>query len=236
MPRQRNIALELCVEKAAQFVPGNGTRQRSIADITHQAIYQYGAIQKPDELEAFLALAADLSPRMVVEIGTKQAGTFYALGQIASSDALLISIDKPCGSGGGGYSLRDEFRFAQRRLPGQTQRYIRGDSHDLRGNRYSTYSRLERHLDGRPIDLLFIDGDHSYQGVRQDFETYGQLTDEGSIIAFHDIVPNPHDPAIEVAEFWRSRIKPHYPTREFIQPESFFKLPIKAAGIGVVFR
>ena len=35
--------------------------------------------------------------------------------------------------------------------------------------------------------MLFIDGDHSYEGVEHDFLTYGPLVRRDGIIAFHDI-------------------------------------------------
>ena len=40
---------------------------------------------------------------------------------------------------------------------------------------------------GEPLDLLFIDGDHSYDGVRADFELYGRLVRPGGLIALHDV-------------------------------------------------
>jgi len=40
------------------------------------------------------------------------------------------------------------------------------------------------------LDFLFIDGDHSYEGVKKDFEMYSPLVKKEGIIAFHDIAPN----------------------------------------------
>lgn len=37
----------------------------------------------------------------------------------------------------------------------------------------------------QPIDILFIDGDHSYEAVKRDYEIYAPLTRH--IVAFHDI-------------------------------------------------
>lgn len=36
------------------------------------------------------------------------------------------------------------------------------------------------------VDLLFIDGDHSYEGVKADWEFYKRFLNSGSIVAFHD--------------------------------------------------
>lgn len=40
------------------------------------------------------------------------------------------------------------------------------------------------------IDLLFIDGDHSYEGVKTDFELYSTLLSENGIIIIHDTDKN----------------------------------------------
>ena len=44
---------------------------------------------------------------------------------------------------------------------------------------------------GRPIDFLFIDGDHRVEGCAADFETLGALMRTGGIVVFHDIYPEP---------------------------------------------
>lgn len=36
------------------------------------------------------------------------------------------------------------------------------------------------------VDLLFIDGDHSYQGVKGDWDAYKSMLREQSIVVFHD--------------------------------------------------
>lgn len=40
--------------------------------------------------------------------------------------------------------------------------------------------------DGQPIRLLFIDGDHSYDHVRSDFEAWGHWVVPGGAVVFHD--------------------------------------------------
>jgi predicted O-methyltransferase YrrM len=42
---------------------------------------------------------------------------------------------------------------------------------------------------GRPIDLLFIDGEHRVQGCAADFETLGAMVRTGGFVVLHDIYP-----------------------------------------------
>jgi predicted O-methyltransferase YrrM len=37
------------------------------------------------------------------------------------------------------------------------------------------------------VDLLFLDGDHSYEACLRDWQLYSQLLRPGSLVAFHDI-------------------------------------------------
>ncbi len=41
-------------------------------------------------------------------------------------------------------------------------------------------------LQERVLDILFIDGDHSYDGVKADWEAYRSFLKPGSIVIFHD--------------------------------------------------
>jgi predicted O-methyltransferase YrrM len=47
-------------------------------------------------------------------------------------------------------------------------------------------------LNEQNLDFLFIDGDHTYKGVKEDFEMYSPLVRKGGVIAFHDITKHPH--------------------------------------------
>ena len=49
-----------------------------------------------------------------------------------------------------------------------------------------TIEKLKTHLAGRQIDLLFLDGNHTYEYVKYEYENYGALTKH--IIAFHDLL------------------------------------------------
>jgi predicted O-methyltransferase YrrM len=62
---------------------------------------------------------------------------------------------------------------------------VRADSHQM-----DTLEQVKQLFGGSEIDFLFIDGDHSYEGVKRDWEMYSTLVRKGGIIAFHDVASN----------------------------------------------
>jgi len=90
--------------------------------------------------------------------------------------------------------------------------------------------KIEAILRDNKVDFLFIDGDHSYEGVKKDFEMYSPLVKKGGIIAFHDIVPHPPETRCEVNKFY-NEIKYDYRHIEIVRDWAQ-----KWAGIGVLFK
>jgi len=66
------------------------------------------------------------------------------------------------------------------------------DTHLIDGDSSSApvVQAVRRAAGDKQIDVLFIDGDHSYSGVRSDYLNYRGLVRDDGIIAFHDIVPD----------------------------------------------
>jgi len=180
--------------------------------------------QWPEELGALARLVQARCPRTVLEIGTADGGTLLAHARLAAEDALIVSIDLPEGPFGGGYPRWRIPLYRSFTRPGQRLELLRADSHAP-----GTADRLEQILDGRRIDYAFVDGDHTYEGVREDFELCCRFAHDSTIIAFHDIVEHPAETGCEVHRFWRE-IRSTYTFEEFIRdPEQ------DCFGIGVIF-
>jgi cephalosporin hydroxylase len=144
-----------------------------------------GAVQIPEEIAALVELLKKHQPKNILEIGSEAGGTFYLWCRLAKIGGLKISLDLPSGASGSGL-FRERSALAARtslfkRWSANVQ-VITGDSHEQKSRR-----EVEELLDGAKLDFLFLDGDHSYEGVRADWEDYRGFVRPGGLVAFHDI-------------------------------------------------
>lgn len=155
--------------------------------------------QNRDEISGLLDQVAAIQPHVIVEIGTRDGGTLCLWSQCSPNLEQLISIDLPGGIHGGGYANAREklYQLFVSNRPNCRLDLLRVDSQQA-----STREQVLKLLNQRPIDFLFIDGDHRYAGVKKDYELYANLVRPGGLIAFHDIRPNRFDSSIEVARLW----------------------------------
>lgn len=160
--------------------------------------------------------------KYILEIGTYRGGTLFVFSQVAASDATVISLDYHFTLLGKAYFGFQKRVFGKFIRDGQSLVVLRKDSH-----KPETLASIREALHGHPLDFLFIDGDHTYEGVRKDFEMYSPLVRSGGLVAFHDIA---RSAGVEkVYEFW-NEIKGGYSHREFIH-----KTGHEAMGIGVMW-
>ena len=59
-----------------------------------------------------------------------------------------------------------------------------------------TINKLKKKLEGNKIDVLFIDGDHSYEGVKKDFLNYSDFVRSNGLIILDDFNINGKYPGI----------------------------------------
>jgi predicted O-methyltransferase YrrM len=175
-------------------------------------------------------------PRRSLEIGTNYGGTLLLLCELSTSDAKIISVDLPEGPFGGGYPRRKMPLFRRFARARQQLHLIRGDSHAAR-----TKEEVLRILDGERLDYLFLDADHTYAGVQQDFRMYSPLVRSGGIVAFHDIVTYDPETKCEVGKFW-NETKADYRHYEIIEvpppgppPIAVTRAIMETAGLGLLY-
>jgi predicted O-methyltransferase YrrM len=150
--------------------------------IAAEAVSRWGAQQQPRELAGLLALIRPGD--VVVEVGCDAGGVLWAFQQAGAG--RVIGVDLPAANYSTGRPLADH-----------GAEVIVGDSHEE-----ATRRKLDDLLAGDPVDLLFIDADHTYKGVKQDYQLYGSLVRPGGHVAFHDICHHHLFPDVRVDRLW----------------------------------
>ena len=183
-------------------------------------------LQVKQEILELLKILIEMRPKIVLEIGTANGGTLFLLSRVAAPKAKIISVDLPGGPFGGGYP---EWRIPLYRSfarDGQEIHFIRANSHSP-----DTVRQVDKILVNRKVDFIFVDGDHTYEGVKEDFETYAPYVKNFGIVAFHDIIENSFDEIWQVHRFWEE-IKQEYKHKEIISEIRTFD---RISGIGVLY-
>ena len=174
------------------------------------------------EIDGLLRRLQPVAPRRILEIGTANGGSLFLWAQIAAPDAHLISLDLPGGQFGDGYARWKRPLYRSFARGAQRITLLQDDSHLDR-----SLDAVRAELAGEPLDFLFIDGDHTYDGVRRDFEMYAPLVRSGGLVVFHDIASH-DDPTCQVDRYW-NELKQHHDCTELLASP-----PAGWAGLGLV--
>ncbi|MEM5874528.1 MAG: class I SAM-dependent methyltransferase [Candidatus Aenigmatarchaeota archaeon] len=221
----RRLLLKKAIEKLRKYEP---ISIKNLVDFSFSFYvginYKHiGICIKPtqirDEIEELLKIITRIKLRNILEIGTADGGTLFLFSKIAGKNSKVISIDLPTG-----YPFWRTLLYKSFAQDNQKIYLIRADSH-----KKETLNEVKQILSEKKLDFLFIDGDHSYYGVKKDFEMYGQLVRRGGIIAFHDIVRGIRNDAGDVWKFWK-KIKSNYKYKEIIKDYNQ-----DGYGIGIVY-
>ncbi len=202
-------------------------RERLIEMIRHNTNVEMGgyrlydgtyshAVQIPEELADYiLALKEherDVRPlSRFLEIGFASGVTNTILNKFFNFDEI-VSIDNLSGPPLG-VNFWANLRFKNLTL-------VCGES--------TTERAIETASSRGPFDLVFIDGDHSYEGVSRDIANYSPMLSEKGILTFHDIATE----GTGVPQAWEDlKASGQWTTREFVCDS--YQRPF---GIGLAVR
>jgi len=147
----------------------------------------------------FLALIAACAPAQgtILEIGSYKGKSTVGLASIAQRYGLgpVVAVDPHSAPAvtdfghGSQQSSWDDFRASLRRA---------GVESSVEAHR--AYSRELASGWTRPIRLLWIDGDHTYKGAKEDIELFRRHLVPGALVAFHDVLHTFEGPVRVFAE------------------------------------
>ena len=156
--------------------------QNNLLDI---ASFSPDLLQAPSAWLGHLPFAAwvirEVSPKIFVELGTHSGNSYFAFCQSVSETGLstkCYAVDTWQGDEHAG-RYGDEI-FAK--VNAHHQENYAGFSRLLR----MTFDDAVTYFADESIDLLHIDGLHTYEAVRHDFETWLPKLAPGAVVMFHD--------------------------------------------------
>ena len=146
-------------------------------------------------------------PNLIVELGTHAGCSYFGMCEAVKLNKLqsnCFAVDTWQGDAHAGFYPDAIFNLVE----------------DFNKKNYQEYSILLRmtfdnalkKIEDNSIDLLHIDGFHTYQAVKHDFETWLPKVSSGGIILFHDTNVKERD--FGVYKLWEE-IRSNYPSIEF---------------------
>lgn len=130
--------------------------------------------------------------KKVIDIGIYKGGTLRLWQTISAPDAMLVGVDSHDFTGGiFAHDRNVSLIFGRSDSPGVIARV--------------------KSIIGGNVDLLFVDGEHTYEVVKSDYDNYGPLVRPGGLIMFHDTQSTARSPrsaphGCKVKQFWRELI------------------------------
>ena len=200
--------------------------ENSLLDV---ASFSSRSLQKPNAWLGHLPFAAwvirEISPRIFVELGTHSGNSYFAFCQSVAEVGLptqCYAVDTWRGDEHSGHY--DENIFAQ--VSAHNQDHYAGFSQLLR----MTFDDAVTHFADESIDLLHIDGLHTYEAVRHDFETWLPKLAPGAVVLFHDT--NVRERDFGVYKLWEE-LRERYPNNiEFMHSHGLGVLQLNNAWPG----
>jgi cephalosporin hydroxylase len=156
-----------------------------------------------------------------MEIGSYLGGNFYTLCKLSNPKGFKISLDCPLYQDQT-VQIKLNDTYIKMKSFAEDVHLVHTDSHITESK-----NQISSILGEQKLDFLFIDGDHTYEGVKHDFEMYSSFVKKGGYIAFHDINDTDYHRNLNchVAKFWNEL---NYKNKFEFNSKSF------CMGIGVI--
>lgn len=148
-----------------------------------------------------------LQPHVFVELGTHYGVSYFAFCQAIKDDSIpckSFAVDHWQGDEHAGFYGENVFEYVSE----INQKHFQEFSTLLK----MSFEDAVNQIEDNTIDLLHIDGMHSYEAVKNDFETWLPKMSDSGVVLFHDTQVRDNDFGV-----WKifGELKDQYPSFEF---------------------
>jgi len=164
-------------------------------------------------------LVYNIEPKMIVELGTHKGTSFFSFCQAIKDKKLstkIFAVDTWEGDKQAGFYGDETYQSVQRVIK---KHYSKVQTKLLR----MKFDEAVRNFKDNSIDILHIDGLHTYEAVKHDFESWVDKVSDDGIILFHDTAVRKDD--FGVFKFWEE-LKKQYSQAEFMH----------SYGLGILYK
>ncbi len=191
------------------------------------AAFNPRSFQSPNAWGGHLPFAAwiiqEVSPKIFVELGTHSGNSYFSFCQSVVENGLptrCFAVDAWSGDEHAGKYDDNIFDSVS--------------AHNLQ--HYASFSKLLRmtfddalaEIENESVELLHIDGLHTYEAVRHDFETWLPKLAPGAVVMFHDT--NVHERDFGVWKLWEELSVSYPKNLEFIHSHGLGVLQLNSAS------
>lgn len=151
-------------------------------------------------------LMQEIKPIIMVELGTHSGNSYFSFCQSVFENKLMTScyaVDTWKGDAHSGSYDEDVFEKVLR----HNQKY------PFSTLMRSTFDDAVSSFEDKSIDVLHIDGLHTYEAVKHDFETWQPKLSMSAVVLFHDTQVKHLD--FGVWKFWEELKQTGYPNMDF---------------------
>ncbi|WP_431476287.1 class I SAM-dependent methyltransferase [Massilia eburnea] len=185
------------------------------------------SLRAPNSWSGHLPFAAWLikqqRPALLVELGTHTGNSYFSFCQAAQEDGIAVkcyAVDTWQGDEHAGIYGQEVFEQVHM----HNQDFYSGFSRLLR----MTFDDAANYFADGSIDLLHIDGLHTYEAVKHDFDTWLPKLAPGAIVLFHDI--NVRERGFGVWQLWEELKERYAEHHEFVHSHGLGVLRIGGAS------
>ena len=149
-----------------------------IGELEHIRMAAHNQIHSVDAITELATIVRGMAPRRVLIIDSSNDTVLHIMLRVLDGHTKVIHIPSHSYTG---------------KVPVSPTSRVGGITPIYKDSRSRhTINRVRATLDGRRLDVLFIDGRHSNAKLSSDFNTYSQMVRSGGMVAIYGVTSN-HD-------------------------------------------